>query len=210
MHFFNSPGAHGSDASERPVLGNSRRKTTNVNYNEETNTTLPFYSDKDYLLTLNPIQYSLLVILRQKLDNSRFLVNVNVAAGSFSETLYIIVIQNRTVSFHRNNSIFGLFKLANVSLWQKLVVSFNHREISVTQECAEYSFLSVSSKPKLEEWEKVTVTVQVENSQGDTQVCNINLHLLVNLLSLTFFWWCDTTLLILLSVLAMTKYKCTA
>ena len=134
---------------------------------------MPFYSDKDYLLTLNPIQYSVLFILRQKLDNSRFFVNVNVVAGSLSETLYIIVIQNRTVSFHSNNSIFGLFKLANVSLWQKLVVRFNHREISITQECAEFSYLSVPSKPKLEEWDMVTVTVQMENSQGDTQVCNI-------------------------------------
>ena len=150
---------------------NANRNITNIKDNEETNTTLPFSPEEDYLLTLNPLQYSVLFNLRQELDNSRFFVNVNAVEGSLSETLYVIAIQNRTVLFHSNNSIFGFFKLANVSLWQKLVVSFNHREVSVTQECAEFSYLSLPSKPKLEEWEKITVTVHTENPQGDIQVC---------------------------------------
>lgn len=90
-----------------------------------------------------------------------------------SETLFIIVIQNRTVFFYSSNSVFGLFKLVDTFSWQKLVVSFSNREISVTQECAEFSFLSLPSKPNFEHWEKIAVTVQAENSQDNTQVCKI-------------------------------------
>lgn len=134
---------------------------------------MPFYSHKDYLFTADPIRYALLFILRQKLDSSTFLVNVNAVTGSLSETLFIIVIQNRTVFFYSSSSVFGLFKLVDTFSWQKLVVSFSNREISVTQECAEFSFLSLPSKPNFEHWEKIAVTVQAENSQDNTQVCKI-------------------------------------
>lgn len=160
----------GLNASERYTLeANTSRSTTNI-HNEENGTAVPFLAEKDYLLTKNPLKYSVLFILRQDIDNSRFLINVNAVKGSLSETLYVITVHNRTVLFRHNNSIIGLFILANVSSWQKLLVSFNHREISVTQECMEFNYLSPPSTSNLEEWEKITVTVQTENSHDNIEV----------------------------------------
>ena len=155
------------NASERHSLDNiTSRVSTNIQHDKETNTT----TEKDYLLTLNPLQYSVLFKLKQKLDSRRFLVHVNAVERSLSKALFVIVVENRSVLFYSNNSIFGLFKLANISSWQKLVVSFNHREISVTQECAEFSYLTLPSEPILEEWEKITVTAQTDDSKDDIQV----------------------------------------
>ena len=152
----------------------------NLPYNEETATTAPFVPENEYLLTENSLRYSLLFILRQELDNRKFVINVNAVDGSLSETVYVLTVHNRTVLFHSNNSIFGLFELANVSSWQKLLVSFNHREISVTQDCQEFNYLSLPSISKLEEWEKIAVTVQSENSQDyDIEVCKAYLNSLV-------------------------------
>lgn len=149
---------------------NTNKTTINIPHNEETSTTVPFVPEEDYLLTENPLTYSVLFIVRQELDNSRFRINVTAVEGTLSETLYVLTVHNRTVLFHSNNSIFGLFKLANVSSWQKLLVSFNHREISVTQECEEFNFLSLPSTSKLESWEKIAITAQTENSHGNIEV----------------------------------------
>jgi len=169
---LNETGGHGLNASQPYTSSNntSRNTTKIIQDNEETDTTVPYSPNEDYLLTLNSPQYSVLFNLRQALDSSRLLVNVNAINKRLSETLYIIFIQNRTVLFQNNNSVFGVFKLANAPSWQKLVVNFNHREISVTQECAEFSYLPLPNKPKLEEWETITITVQTENSQEDIQV----------------------------------------
>ena len=131
---------------------------------------MPFYSHKDYLLTSSPVKYSLLFTLRQKLERGRFLLHVRAVENSLAETLFSVVIQNRTVFFHNNNSVFGVFNLANLSSWQKLIVSFDHKEISVTQECAEFSFFSIPNKPELHNWEEITVTVQTDNTHSDNQV----------------------------------------
>ena len=177
------------NASERYASEeNTSRNTTNTQYNEETSTAVPFLPENDYLLTENPLKYSVLFIFRQELDNSKFLINVNAVQGSLSETLYVLTVHNRTVLFHSNNSIFGLFKLANVSSWQKLLVSFNHREISVTQECAEFNYLSLPSISKLEGWEKITVTVQAEKSQDNIEVCTCCLHKVFNNACLRFVY----------------------
>lgn len=161
----------GWNASERLAIeANTSRSKINT-HNEENNTAVPFVAEKDYLFTGKPIEYSVLFILRQALDNSRFLIDVNAVQGSLSETLYTIKVHNRTVLFHHNNSIIGLFILANVSSWQKLVVNFNHREITITQECVEFNYLSLPSTSNLEEWEKITVTVQTENSHDNIEVC---------------------------------------
>ena len=162
----------GLNASDTQTLDNitSGNPTNNVHYMEETSTSVPLLSDRDYLLTRSPSQYALLFNLRQKLDSSRFYVHVNAVQGSLSESLFVIIVQNRTTLFYSNNSIFGLFKLASVSSWQKLVVSFDHRQISLTQECAEFSYLPLPSKPKLEEWEKIMVTAQMDNSEDSIQV----------------------------------------
>lgn len=159
------------NASERYTIeANASRRTTNI-HNEENSTAVPFLAEKDYLFSENPLKYSVLFILRQAVDNSRFLINVNAVQGSLSETLYAITVRNRTVLFRHNNSIIGLFILANVSSWQKLLVNFNHREITVTQECVEFNYLSLPSTSNLEEWEKITVTVQTENSHDNIEVC---------------------------------------
>lgn len=158
------------NASERYTIeANASRRTTNI-HNEENSTAVPFLAEKDYLFSENPLKYSVLFILRQAVDNSRFLINVNAVQGSLSETLYAITVRNRTVLFRHNNSIIGLFILANVSSWQKLLVNFNHREITVTQECVEFNYLSLPSTSNLEEWEKITVTVQTENSHDNIEV----------------------------------------
>ena len=162
----------GLDASERYTLeANTSRSTTNI-HNEENSTATPILAEKDYLFTENLLKYSLLFILRQALDNSRFLINVNAVQGNLSETLYTITVHNRTVLFHHNNSIIGLFILVNASSWQKLVVNFNHREITVTQECVEFNYLSLPSTSNLEVWEKIAVTLQIENSHGNIEVCS--------------------------------------
>lgn len=145
--------------------------TTYLQYNEETSTTVPYVPENDYLLTENPLKYSILFSFRQELDNRRFRINVNAVGGTLAETLYVITVYNRTVLFQGNNSIFGLFKLANVLSWQKLLVSFNHREISITQECEEFNFLSLPSTSKLERWEEISITVHTENSNGNLEVC---------------------------------------
>ena len=161
----------GLNASERYTLdANTSRSTTNI-HNEENSTAVPILAKKDYLFTENPLKYSVLLIFRQALDNSRFLVNVNAVQGTLSETLYTITVHNRTVLFRHNNSIIGLFILANVSSWQKLVVNFNHREITVTQGCVELNYLSLPSTSNLEEWEKITVALQNENSHDNIEVC---------------------------------------
>jgi len=174
------------NASERYTKdANTSRSTTNTS-NEENNTAVPFLPEKDYLFTGNPLKYSVLFILRQAVDNSRFLINVNAVQGSLSETLYTITVHNRTVLFRHNNSIIGLFLLANISSWQKLLVIFNPREISVTQECVEFSYLSLPSTSNLEEWEKLTVTVQSENSHDNIEVCISLANNLRHLIIFTF------------------------
>ena len=176
----------GLNASERSTIkANASRIKTNTN-DEENNTAVPFVAEKDYLFTGNPIKYSVLFILRQALDNSRFLIDVNAVQGRLSETLYTIKVHNRTVLFQHNNSIIGLFILANVSSWQKLLVNFNHREITVTQECAEFNYISLPSTSNLEEWETITVTVQTENSRDNIEVCRCLAHSLKNSIILTF------------------------
>ena len=159
------------NASERYAVETNTSRSRTTTQNEEYSTAVPFLAEKDYLFTGNPLKYSVLFILRLALDNSRFLINVNPAQGSSSETLYAITVHNRTVLFRHNNSIIGLFILANVSSWQKLLVTFNHREITVTQECVEFSYISLPSTSNLEEWEKITVTVQTENSHDNIEVC---------------------------------------
>ena len=173
----------GLNASDTQTLDNitSGNPTNNIHYKEEISTPVPLLSDRDYLLTRSSSQYALLFNLRQKLDSSKFFVRVNAVQGSLSESLFVIIVQNRTTLFYSNNSIFGLFKLASVSSWQKLVVSFDHREISLTQECAEFSYLPLPSKPKLEEWEKVMVTAQMDNSEDNIQVS-------IRVVSLTLFF----------------------
>ena len=161
----------GLNASERYTKeANTSRSTTNAS-NEDNNTAVPFLAEKDYLFTGNPLKYSVLFILRQAVDNSRFLIDVNAVQGDLSETLYTITIHNSTVLFRHNNSIIGLFLLANVSSWHKLLVNFNHREITVTQECVEFNYLYLPSPSNLEKWEKLTVTVQSENSHDNIEVC---------------------------------------
>jgi len=134
---------------------------------------LPFDSHKDYLLSYKPVKYSLLLTLRQELNRGRFLVFVKASNNGVSKSFFSIVIQNRTVSFYTNNSVLGLFNLANRSSWQKLIVGFNREEISLTQDCAEFSFLSLPSKPELDDWEQITVTVQTDSAQDDSQVCKV-------------------------------------
>ena len=96
---------------------------------------------------------------------------VRAAKNGVSKRFFSIGIQNRTVAFYSNNSVLGLFNLVNRSSWQKLIVGFNREEISLTQECAEFSFLSLPSKPDLDDWEQITVTVQTDSAQDDSQVC---------------------------------------
>lgn len=164
----------GLNTSERYAPGASTSGTTTYpRYNEETSTTVPYVPENDYLLTENPLKYSVLFSFRQQLDNSRFHINVNAVEGTLAETLYVITVHNRTVLFHGNNSTFGLFKLANVSSWQRLLVSFNHREISITQECEEFNFLSLPSTSKLERWEEISITVHTENFYGQLEVCKV-------------------------------------
>lgn len=90
-------GAHGPGESERSGLTTLRENST-TNY-EDKNTNLPFYSHKDYLLTSSPVKYSLLFTLRQKLERGRFLLHVRAVENSLAETLFSVVIQNRTVFF---------------------------------------------------------------------------------------------------------------
>lgn len=155
----------GINASENNINQNSP-------YIEETSTTAPLIPENDYLLTKKSLRYTLLLVFRQELDSRKFVININAVDGSSSETVYILTVQNRSLSFQRNSSIFGIVKLASVSSWQKLLVSFNHQEISVTQSCQEFNYLSLPSISKLEEWEKIAVTALLEDAQdSDIKVC---------------------------------------
>lgn len=175
QEFFYFKGAEGPQQSETPELAIARENGTNIEHYDEVNdTTLPFDSHKDYLLSYKPVKYSLLLTLRQELNRGRFLVFVRAAKNGVSRIFFSIIIQNRTVAFYTNNSVLGLFDLANRSSWQKLIVGFNHKEISLTQECVEFSFLSLPNKPELDDWEQVTVTVQTDSAQDDSQVCKVD------------------------------------
>lgn len=155
----------GINASENNISQNSP-------YIEETSTTAPLIPENDYLLTKKSLRYTLLLVFRQELDSRKFVININAVDGSSSETVYVLTVQNRSLSFQRNSSIFGIVKLASVSSWQKLLVSFNHQEISVTQSCQEFNYLSLPSISKLEEWEKIAVTALLEDAQdSDIKVC---------------------------------------
>ena len=173
---FYFKGAQGPRQSETPeqAIARSRENGTNIQHYDEVNdTNLPFDSHKDYLLSYKPVKYSLLLTLRQELNRGRFLVFVKASKNGVSKSFFSIVIQNRTVAFYTNNSVLGLFDLANISSWQKLIVGFNREEISLTQECAEFSFLSFPNKPELDDWEQITVTVQTDSAQDDSQVCKV-------------------------------------
>ena len=171
---FYFKGAQGPRQSETPEQAIARENGTNIQHYDEVNDTdLPFDSHKDYLLSYKPVKYSLLLTLRQELNRGRFLVFVKASKNGVSKSFFSIVIQNRTVALYTNNSVLGLFNLANRSSWQKLIVGFNRDEISLTQECAEFSFLSLPNKPELDDWEQITVTVQTDSAQDDSQVCKV-------------------------------------
>lgn len=159
------------------INGSENNIKQNLPRREENSTTAPLIPENDYLLPENSLRYTLLLIFRQELDNRSFVINVNAVDGSSAETVYVLTVQNRSLLFQRNSSIFGLVKLANISSWQKLLVSFNHQEISVTQDCQEFSYLSLPSISKLEQWEKIAITARLEDAQdSDIEVCMVYLN----------------------------------
>ena len=168
MYFVSDPNQL-STLEYKDPQNNTRGTPTNLPNQNQITTTAPFLLETDYLLTQNHIKYSVFFILRSASNKKTLFVNVTAFNGNLTETLFTLIIQNRTVLFQTSDSIFGMFELSHFSSWQKLLITFSDHEISVTQNCAEFSYLYLPSISKLEEWEKIAVEVKPE-SDTDIQV----------------------------------------